>query len=1212
MATLADAAVEIIAELDRFEPDLRRKLTAAVQSAADAAEREFRRAGDKAGKAFADATAKAAGVTASDSRFERAGAIAGSQFASGFGRDTNRLLARNTAAFTRAGQEAGTRYGQSVRATARQAAGRAGDEAGNFFSRAFESAAGRAIGTGLFTALAAGAATAVTAATPLSTVLGGAAAAAVALAAALAQAAGAGLALGGVLGSLGLAAAAVQVGTQGLSEAWKAQTKALEELRTEGQVSAKTQADLADALANLSPNAAATVRQLAAMAPAWERIRRVVQDNLFANVAPAIQQLGARFLPDLQTALGAAAARLNATGVALARFLTAPPQARAISAIFDSLNRILGRLLPAVQPLAAGFLTLFRASLPFAERLATVLGSYGPTFAAFAASVTSSGAFSTFLENAFTAAQQLLGVLGNLGSIIGSIFSAGSQAGVTLLATLENLTGELAEFLASAQGQTALASFFALIGTSVNILVAAFRTLEPLLSGITVLFQALQGPLQALGTALIPVIGQLATTLGNAFRALAPSVAALITGLTPLVTTILTTAVTVFQQLLTALLPLAPVFVQLVTAIAAGIIPVIQQLVPIITPVVTAFTQILTALLPLVPTLLTLIPPLAQLSVALAQILVALTPLATELTPLFVQAIQQLTPVIVALTPVIAGLIGSLTGLAGILASLVGGFVQFASTALSAFERFRAGALRALVGFQSGGAAAIAGFVSRAAGLVAGWVGTILGNLGRFASSAIGVIRGFVSGAIGALRGLIGPAIGAVQAVVSGIRGALTGGLAGLAGVLAAAGRSAIDGLVGGLASGLGRVRSIASQIASTVSGAVSNILKIGSPSRVMADQGRDTVQGFINGIREKLPAVRAALANLASAVPSQVEAAVRQVNTSLNQLGRFLTSGQRARLNAIVSSARTSIAVIERASDALDAKLKASQENLVGLLRQAQQFASQIASNIVQTGNVAQGQDQTFGGIVTRLKEAVANAKQFRIVLANLAKAGLNKTALEQLAEAGPTAGLAAGEAILAAGRAGIRQVNTLQAQLQKEANRAATQAATALFGQGIQVARGIVAGFQRQRRALDTQMTRLADVLVSRILRILRNVRVGKNGRLIELPGFSHGGLATRPSLVGEDYKPEVVIPLTKPQRRDELLERYFSGWANQRAWNGGRGYGAPAEPGPVSSRTKEVHVPIYANGASAEEVIRLIEEKTGVKFTSRLGIRTSVGER
>lgn len=777
MATLADAAVEIIAELDTFEPDLRRKLTKAVQSAADDAEREFRKAGNKAGKAFADATAKAAGVAADDDRFARAGRTAGSKFTSGFNRDAAAGLDRAQAVFAAAGRDAGVVFSTAVRRETRSGSTRAGQESGNIFSRAFETAASRAIGTGLLRVFAAGTASLVTAVSPLATILGGAAAAAVALAAALTQAAGAGIALGGVLGSVGLAAATVKVASTGLSEAFDAQAKAFAEMDAEGKVSKKTQEDLAAAMKNLAPAAREVVAAVGAQRGAWRELRQAVQQSLFAGVASEIQQLSGTFLPILRRQLTTSAGTINEAARAFVNFITSGEQSQRISRILTGLNTILAQLLPVIFPLAEAFLTLFEASLPFALQLATVLGGLAQKFAAFATGVVASGEFATFMKGAFEAARLLFGILGNIAGIITTVFAAGSESGVGLLSVIENLLGRFREFLASPVGQEALTSFFSLIGEAGSALIAIFATLKPVVQGLSAVFKALEEPIQQLGAALAPVIGTLAVALGDALKELAPQIAALVVGLTPLVSTIGGALVRIFAALLTAILPLVPVIVQLVTGFANALVPQFAAAGTILVTLVEAVGMLVTAFLPLLAALLPLIPAFAQLVLAQVQLQIALLPLVTQIAEIAAAFITAMLPAIEAVVPTLIQMIAVLAFLITKFAEVVTAVVDFVGGITHEFSVLIASGTPLITAFITAVTNGFARLALQVAPLVAQLVQTVLRLLAELAVKAIAksaeIGRGIVNAIKSGLSGLANAFTSPFEDARSGVGDAL-------------------------------------------------------------------------------------------------------------------------------------------------------------------------------------------------------------------------------------------------------------------------------------------------------------------------------------------------------------------------------------------------------------------------------------------------------
>lgn len=1222
---VGEAEVLITANFSTFDDELKAKLTAAAKRAGAEAERILKRSGNDAGKGFSDGIAKASGSTktlealrnsvqrleqasvrAGDAQVNAAERVRSAEAALAKVRRTTSTVtldgaekiiaaearvakaqrdaarasnlattAANALGIARArlaqeGESSGRTFIDRLRAIVNRGASDAGNSSGGFFARAFRTAAGRAIGVGLFRTLAVSAGGLLTALSPLSTLLGGATAAVVALAAALSTASGSAFALGGILGSLGVAVGALKIGFSGVGDAMKAQSAAQEELARTGEISTATQQKLDAALKNLSPSAAAVVRQLGAMAPAWRAVTQSVQERLFTGVGQSIAALGNRYLPILNSTLTTTAGTLNGATRNLASFLNTSTRAAQISSIFSGLNGILKTLLSPLSSVSGGFLDIFQKSLPFAKDLANTLSTLGANFGAFLSQSAANGSFTTFLTTATQTAQTLFRLLGNVGSIIGQVFAAGTASGGNLLKLLADITGQFSQFLRTSQGKAALAGFFGLIASAGQTLVGVFKTLQPLLAGIGTLFTELQGPIGVLGTALTGVIGQLANTLGGALIKLAPVIGQLVVAAAPLVTVlggvlssaiaalvpVIVSLVQSFTTLLPAITPIIqilgtaltttlgqlsgllvqilPVLVQLIAAFAAGLTPVLAALQPVLAQIVAAAVGLVAALLPILTSLLPLIPSVAQLGLAFTQLVVALAPLITQGLVSLTQLLVSLAPYIAQLVPPLIQLIGFFTQFTLVITKVVAAVVSFGVKVQAAFNQ-------------------VAGFVARSiAAMVTTVVGLVQSLIGKFGSVMQSISSTVSSG------------VGKIVKFFVDLPGKIISALSGLAGKMASLGGDIVAGLANGITAKAGSVIKAAQDLASQVTGVIGKVLKVGSPSKETHKLGEFAGQGLANGILESIPAVAAAATNLANAVPKAIESSVNKLNTALNGLAKNLPSVIRTRLNQAVASARVGIASIGRAQDALDAKLKTAQSNLQGLLQKSQQLAQSVAQGILQTGNIAEGQDQSFRGLVGRLQSAVTNAKAFATVIAQLSKTALNKTSLQQIIDAGPEAGLAAGRAVLAAGNAGIRQVNTLQSQLQTAANKAAKSASDAIFGQGVRLAQGLVAGLQKQRQALDAQMLRLADVLVARVLKVLRSVKIRGAGTL-DIPGFADGGVIRRDGIYrgAEKNRPEAIVPLTKPRRAQQILES-----------TGLVGSGA--------SKTRTVEVPIHVAGS------------------------------
>ena len=342
-------------------------------------------------------------------------------------------------------------------------------------------------------------------------------------------------------------------------------------------------AAFADALANLAPSAAATATAIRDLRPAFGALRLDVQERLFAGLADTITSLATSYLPVLRSGLGGIATELNTGARSFSTFLASSQSVADTSAIFADVQAALARLAPAGVAFAAVLRDITTVGASFLPGLAAGLADAAERFAAFIAQARASGDLAGWIQSGIDAVGQLLIILRNLGSIVSSVFGALDASGGGFLQFLADATGQLADFLNSAEGAEvlgAVAQFAATAGRAIStVLGTALEELGPVLAdlapGLSVfvtqlggalvtalqvagpLLQLLAGFLSANATWLGPVViglGTLATVAGP-----------LITGLTGLATAVRVVTM-VFNAMRIALLS------NPFTAIAAAVI----------------------------------------------------------------------------------------------------------------------------------------------------------------------------------------------------------------------------------------------------------------------------------------------------------------------------------------------------------------------------------------------------------------------------------------------------------------------------------------------------------------------------------------------------------------------------------------------------------------------------------------------------------------
>lgn len=292
-------------------------------------------------------------------------------------------------------------------------------------------------------------------------------------------------------------------------------------------------AKLNDALANLSPNARAFVQEVLGLKGAWDSLRKSVQDKLFAGLAAEVQPLAQQWFPILEKGMGGVATALNGIIKETVDYLKTAEAQQNVANIFDNTGQALTNMKGIVRDLLAAFLDIASVGSDFLPDLATGAADAASRFRDFISAAKDSGKLREWMQGALDTASTLWQLLKNLASIIGSVFKALDQEGGGALNTLTALTGQIAKFLKSAEGQDALhalGKILASIGGAVGKVFMSFLSvaadilvrLEPLITAFAdAAGTYLAGALQVLGVVLKPI----ADLLGFLGPALGPIVA---------------------------------------------------------------------------------------------------------------------------------------------------------------------------------------------------------------------------------------------------------------------------------------------------------------------------------------------------------------------------------------------------------------------------------------------------------------------------------------------------------------------------------------------------------------------------------------------------------------------------------------------------------------------------------------------------------------
>lgn len=648
--------------------------------------------------------------------------------------------------------------------------------------------------------------------------------------------------------SVGLAIGTVKLATSGVSDAIKA---AFDTAHPE---------KFGKALENLSPNAAAFVRQLHAMQPALQEFQQAVQNQFFQGFTGGLKELAATVLPTVQSHVLAVAGTLNTMALGAAGVAANLGRSGVLGKALDSASIGLQNFagLPALAVDALG--KIAAAAGPAFDRVTAGIAKSLGDVAQHVSTLFATGG----LQNLIDAAVTELGKLLDIGQNIFTIFSnIGAQAGgfTSIIDVLKAVTDQVAKFTATKGAQDAFKALFDAADLLAN---AALPVLETALTAIGPVITALQPGFDAIVNALGPTFEQIISALGPVLTEAAKAVSAIAVAGAPLIP--------LFGQLVSAVLPaltpilgvvtttfttLAPIIAQVASVAASTLVPVLTTLATtVVPPLAQIFSTLVVNLLPILGQLIVaLAPSLVSLSESFVKILVAVAPLLTA----FGTLLADLLPIFVPLLTPIIDLVGKLAAIfADQLAQVITTIVVPALTIVTdLLNGDFSGAFRAAKDLVKGILGEIASlFVELplkildalgqlAASLIKAF-GTALDSLEQFVINRFPQLLQFfldlpgrISNAIGDLNTLL---VDAGRAVIHGLANGIRAGLDDLAGVLGSvtdfirqhkgppeldrvlltpAGESIMAGLVKGFANGIPGLESQLGVVNGIIGGAI-------------------------------------------------------------------------------------------------------------------------------------------------------------------------------------------------------------------------------------------------------------------------------------------------------------------------------------------------------------------------------------------------------
>lgn len=310
---------------------------------------------------------------------------------------------------------------------------------------------------------------------------------------------------------------------------------------------------------------------------------------------------------------------------------------------------------------------------------------------------------------------------------------------------------------------------------------------------------------------------------------------------------------------------------------------------------------------------------------------------------------------------------------------------------------------------------------------------------------------------------------------VKGLPGRISRGIGSLRSLLTSKGRDIVSGLWSGISGMTGWLKGkISGWVKSAVPGPIASALGISSPSKVTKAQGRWIARGLVDGLTGSAKQVKSASFKLADIVRDA------------------LAGGRRSKALGKIDAGTDRLIKLANRETSLAARLKTATKSLADQIKARDSLAASVKKGILDASNITQDLGDTPGGsgaqrILRTLQDALGKAKAFAASLGQLRKKGIRSDLIAQIAQAGVEQGSATAAALANADKATIKQINSTQAALVTAAGQAGNAAGDAMYGAGINAAKGLVAGLKAQQRAIEAQMLVIARGMKTAIKKAL-----------------------------------------------------------------------------------------------------------------------------
>lgn len=230
----------------------------------------------------------------------------------------------------------------------------------------------------------------------------------------------------------------------------------------------------------------------------------------------------------------------------------------------------------------------------------------------------------------------------------------------------------------------------------------------------------------------------------------------------------------------------------------------------------------------------------------------------------------------------------------------------------------------------------------------------------------------------------------------------------------------------------------------------------------------------------------------------AQVKAINNRIDTSQSKLKTLAIDKKQASqalglasIQSFIKKQTNKLISIAKQRDTIVAKLKDANKKLSDLTKESKKYAEDAAKTITDYASVTNLQGTTnlkASDIDTYLQQRVKAIKTFQTNIAKLRKKGVNKNIIEDILNAGVDGGSAYAKALAGADSKTITSINKTQKSIETASKSMGTAAANAMYGAGINAAKGLIKGLESQQKALNKQADKIGASIVKAIKKKLK----------------------------------------------------------------------------------------------------------------------------